>query len=542
MRTPITHLRGLHPLTHAHPPMPLLPPPPNPTVEFLEPGSDLPKTPLLVVGIFQEAEELSPTAEALDQALSGAFRRVRKTGDFRGREEDQALFYAPEGSGVERILFQGMGKRREADRETLRKLAGRAVRKAESLRLTDLHLAVLPLEEAGGPGEALQAAAEGLVLGGWDFRELRSHREGDEAPFPLVSHCTVSLDGDSSGIDGEAALRRGHAVAVGENLARTLQFRPGNVATPTHLAQVASELAEEHDLGLTLLGPKEMADEGMGALLAVTAGSEEEPRLIILEYRGGREGDPPLALVGKGLTFDTGGISIKPASGMEDMKYDMSGGAAVLGAMKALALLRLPVNVVGVVPASENHISGKATRPGDVVRTRSGKTVEIINTDAEGRLILADALSYTVDRFDPAAVVDCATLTGACVIALGNHAAALLGRNEELLQELREAGDRSGERCWPLPLWSVYRKQLDSPVADLKNVGGRPAGTVTAALFLSEFVDSEVPWAHLDIAGTAYGEAQVPYLRNGGFGFPPRLLLEWVRGRVAGAGAGSPQA
>jgi leucyl aminopeptidase len=302
------------------------------------------------------------------------------------------------------------------------------------------------------------------------------------------------------------------------------------VATPTHLAEEAERLGEVVGLEVTVLGPGEMEAEGMGAILAVAQGSEQEPRLIVLEHRGGREGDPPLLLVGKGLTFDAGGISIKPASGMEDMKYDMSGGAAVFGALYAVAELGLPINVVGIVPSSENLLSGRAVKPGDVVRTREGKTVEILNTDAEGRLILADALSYA-QTFRPAAMVDCATLTGACVVALGNHASGILGTDEELIQELREAGDRSGERCWPLPLWKEYREQLDSTVADLKNVGGRPAGTITAAAFLKEFV-GEVPWAHLDIAGTAYGEGKLSYQRKGGFGVPTRLLVEWVRGRL----------
>jgi leucyl aminopeptidase len=252
---------------------------------------------------------------------------------------------------------------------------------------------------------------------------------------------------------------------------------------------------------------------------------------MILEHQGGQAGDPPLALVGKGLTFDSGGISIKPALGMEEMKYDMSGGAAVFGAMKAIAMMKLEINVVAAVPSSENLLSGRATKPGDVIRTRAGKTVEVINTDAEGRLILADALSYVVDHFSPAAVVDCATLTGAVAVALGNQAAGLLGNDEGLLEEIRAAGDRSGERCWPLPLWKEYRKQLDSPVADLKNVGGREAGTITAASFLSEFV-GEAKWAHLDIAATAYGEPRAPYQRKGGFGFPTRLLVEWVLSRA----------
>jgi leucyl aminopeptidase len=290
-------------------------------------------------------------------------------------------------------------------------------------------------------------------------------------------------------------------------------------------------LGKEYGLNVTILGPKEMVEEGMGALLAVAQGSHQEPRFIVLEHRGGDKKDPPLVLIGKGLTFDAGGISIKPASGMEDMKYDMSGGAAVLGAMQAVADLSLPINVTGIVPSSENLLSGKAVKPGDVIHTREGKTVEVINTDAEGRLILADALSWA-QTLKPAAIVDCATLTGACVIALGDVAAAVLGNDDDLVQELRDAGERSGDRCWPLPMWKEYKQQLDSNVADLKNVGGRPAGTITAATFLKEFV-GDVPWAHLDIAGTAYGDGKISYRRKGAYGAPTRTLVEWIRSRVA---------
>jgi leucyl aminopeptidase len=235
-------------------------------------------------------------------------------------------------------------------------------------------------------------------------------------------------------------------------------------------------------------------------------------------------------LVGKGLTFDAGGISIKPATGMEEMKFDMSGGAAVIATLQAVAELGLKVNLVGIVPSSENLLSGEALKPGDVIQTLGGKTVEVINTDAEGRLILADALTYGA-RMKPAAMVDCATLTGSCVIALGNHAAGLLGNDDALVEELRAAGARSGERCWPLPLWDDYKKQLESETADLMNVGGRPGGTITAACFLAEFVEG-AKWAHLDIAGTAYGEGKLSYQRKGGYGFPTRLLVEWVRARA----------
>ncbi|MSR23042.1 MAG: leucyl aminopeptidase [Gemmatimonadetes bacterium] len=492
-------------------------------------------TPLLAVAVFQDGESLSPVVQGAAERVGGAFSRARSAGDFRGREDEQALFYLPEGGGPgpRRVLFVGAGRRGEADAEALRRFAARAVRRAESLSVTEVALHV-PEGWPGGVERSIQSAAEGAILAAWDFRELRtrgssSGATAEDEPRPLVEEVLLCIAGN--GADAEQGLRIGVAFAEAENLARVLQWRPGNVATPSHLAAVALELAEEHGFKSTVLGPVELRAEGMGALLAVSAGSAEEPRLIVLEHHGSGAADPPIVLVGKGLTFDSGGISIKPAEGMEDMKYDMSGGAAVLGAMKAIGTLDLPLNVVGIVPSSENLLSGRATKPGDVIRTRAGKTVEVINTDAEGRLILADALSYAVDHYSPKALVDCATLTGACVVALGHHAAAVLGNDEELISELREAGDRAGERCWPLPLWKEYRKQIESPIADLKNVGGKPAGTITAACFLSEFV-GKTRWAHLDIAGTAYGEPRAPYQRKGGFGFPTRLLLEWVRGRA----------
>jgi leucyl aminopeptidase len=283
-------------------------------------------------------------------------------------------------------------------------------------------------------------------------------------------------------------------------------------------------------MAVTVLRPDRMREERMNAILAVSQGSAQEPRLIVMEHRGGSGERPPIVLVGKGLTFDAGGISLKPPKGMEDMKFDMSGGAAVIGAMHVIAELDLPLDVVGIIPSSENLISGKALKPGDVIHTRSGKTVEVTNTDAEGRLILSDALDYARE-YEPEAVVDLATLTGAVVIGLGHHAAGLMGNDEALVEELRSAGETAGERCWPLPLWPEYRKQLRSETADLNNVGGRPAGTITAACFLSEFV-GDTPWAHLDIAGTAYGTEPLPYQRKGGYGFPVRLLVEWVRSRA----------
>jgi len=483
--------------------------------------------PLLVLPIFQGQSELQGAVREVDLRTGGLLSRALAAGDLRGRGDDSLLLYRMGEGGPERFLLLGVGKAEEFDAEGVRRFAARGVRGAERLNLEELAIRIVPPAGAGTEAAA-QAAAEGAALAAWDFRELKG-KPGpeDQGPSPLVVSIFLAVEGSQD--EAEEGVRVGAAVAAGENLARTLQFRPGNVATPSHLAEVAREMAEARGLDLTVLGPRELEADGFHALLSVARGSHEEPRFIILRHRGGKEGDRPLVLVGKGLTFDAGGISIKPAAGMESMKYDMSGGAAVLGAMQAVAELGLPLNVVALVPCTENLLGGGAMKPGDVIRTRAGKTVEVINTDAEGRLILADGLDFA-RGLDPAAVVDCATLTGACVVALGNHAAAVLGNDEELVEELRGAGERSGERCWPLPMFKEYRKQLDSPVADLQNVGGRPAGTITAAWFLREFA-GEFPWAHLDIAGTAYGDTPLPYQRKGGYGFPTRLLVEWLRSR-----------
>ena len=488
--------------------------------------------PLLVIPVFEgEEKDVPPRLRDLDSRLGGALATVWGLGDVRTGPKDQVTVSAGGSEGPARVLLLGVGPAGEFDAEAAQRFAGRAVREAERLRVDSLALWI-DGPEGSWSDSVVQGIAEGAVLAAWRFDELKSAEGRGDAPPPTrVGHVDLVTAHGDAGIDTLAeAVRVGHILADGENLARSLQSRPGNVATPEHLAEQAQALAETFGLGFQALGPAEMDAEGMGALLAVAAGSDEEPRLIVLEYQGSDADDAPVALVGKGLTFDAGGISIKPALKMEEMKYDMSGGAAVIGAMRAIAELALPINVVGIVPSSENLLNGSAVKPGDVIRTREGKTVEVINTDAEGRLILADALSY-VRSYEPSAIVDCATLTGAVVIGLGHHAIGLLGTDEGLIAEVRGAGDRSGERCWPLPLWPEYREQLESDVADMKNVGGRPAGTITAAAFLREFV-GEVPWAHLDVAGTAYGESKLSYRRKGALGVPTRLLVEWVRSRA----------
>jgi leucyl aminopeptidase len=305
---------------------------------------------------------------------------------------------------------------------------------------------------------------------------------------------------------------------------------PGNLCTPDFLADTGRDLAKRHAMKVTVLGRAEMEKEGMGAFLCVAQGTPQDPKLIALEYRKGPAGGKPIVLVGKGLCFDTGGISIKPAQGMEHMKFDMCGAAGVLGAMEAIALMKLPVNVVGLVGATTNMPSGTAVKPGDVVKSQLGKTIEIINTDAEGRLVLADVLSFA-RRFEPAAVIDAATLTGACVIALGHNATGVFGPEEKLVEEVIAAGKRSGEPGWPLPVWDDYKELIKSDVADIKNSGGRPAGSISAAMFLKEFTES-YPWVHLDIAGTAYSENDLVTMPKGPTGVPTGLFIEFVRGRA----------
>lgn len=481
--------------------------------------------PLLVVPVAVGDGEPRGFLGRVDEALGGAVARIMAAGDLKGRGKDEVVLYAT-GPGPARIALLGVGKAGDFDAEQVRRFAGRGVRVAERVGVAEV---AFVLDGFGtSTGETLgQAAAEGAVLAAWRFTELKRPLEDEVAS--VVAGAFFAGGGEDARAVAEG-VRVGAIIARAQNVARTLQARPGNVATPSHLADEAARVAGAAGLRLTVFDEARMAQEGMHAILAVSRGSEEEARFIILEHRGGGEGEPPLVLVGKGLTFDTGGISIKPAAGMEDMKFDMSGGAAVIAAMQAVAELGVAANVVGLVPSSENLPSGTAVKPGDVIRTLGGKTVEVINTDAEGRLILADALAWGV-ALKPAAMVDCATLTGAVLIALGRHAAAVLGNDDDLVEELRGAGARSGERCWPLPLWPEYGKQLESETADLMNVGGREGGSITAAWFLREFV-GDTPWAHLDVAGTAYGDGKLPYQRKGGYGFPMRLLVEWVRSRA----------
>jgi len=506
----------------------------EPTVTTAHVSAEELKAELLVLHVFERDRQAVGFVAKVDRLFGGAITRVLTSGDFSGRKGDVLVVYPPDPEcSVRRVLLVGAGKPEDYTVEQLRRAVGSAVRVAERMAIRQMAVSVGHLHhiaEQMGEFYAGLAAVEAAVLAAWDYRELKTGTD-DDAPRGSLDSVTIIAHDDRQAEELRRAADIGTITARAANLARELQTLPGNMATPTHLADRARELAEQHGMQATVFDREQMREEGMHALLAVAQGTQEEPRFIILEYHGAGDDEQPIALVGKGVTFDSGGISIKPADRMEEMKYDMSGAAAVLGAMQAVAELKLKINVVALVPATENLPSGTAFKPGDVIRSHRGKTIEIINTDAEGRLILADALSYA-HKYKPRAIVDCATLTGACVIALGHQAMGLMGNDGRLQAQLRAAGQRTGERCWPLPLWDEYREQIASDIADIKNSGGRAAGSITAGWFLKEFVSEDVPWAHLDIAGTAYRAEAAPYLRKGAAGVPTRMLVDWIRARV----------
>jgi leucyl aminopeptidase len=481
------------------------------------------ETPLLAIAVARGA--LPASLEALNKATGGALERVFASGDFSGKKDETSLIYP--GARAGRILLVGIGKPADVTRGSIRRAAAIAAKRARPLGVPTaaFHLAA----EARGsvsPREAGQAIAEGLAQGGWHFAEMKQPPEDKKPPlekFAILSPADTAVV--------TAGHRVGEAIAAGHVYARGLQVLPPNICTPAFLGDRASELARQHGFSVSVLDRAAIEKEGMGALLAVGQGSAQEPRFIALEYKGA-EG-APVVLVGKGVTFDTGGISIKPAQSMEDMKYDMSGAAAVLGTFEMLGRLKPKLHVVGLVPSAENMPSSRSYRPGDVVRTLSGKTIEVVNTDAEGRLLLCDALTWA-RRYSPACVLDIATLTGAIVIALGHTAIGVMGTDESLVSAVVAAGERAGERAWPLPLWDDYKDLIKSDIADVKNSGGRPAGSITAGWFLREFVDG-FPWAHLDIAGTAYTERDAPDMPRGPTAAGVRLFSEFLLNRAGSA-------
>jgi len=470
----------------------------------------------VVLGV-HAGKELTPAARRVDQAAGGALKQA--LGDLAGRTGSTLLLRALPGVAAERVLLVGLGEKKDyaeaAYREAVR-AAGLALRE---LGARDAALFLVDGKVGARPQSwNVRHAVLGLREAFYRFDQLKTQKK---APASTLGHVFLPL---SSNTQLQQALAEAQATADGAELARTLGNLPPNICTPSYLADEAKKLAKQFKLGVEVLERKDMERLGMGAFLAVARASHQPPKLIVLRYSGAAKGRKPLALVGKGITFDTGGISLKPAGEMDEMKYDMSGAASVLGAIRALAAMKAPVNLVGIIPTCENMPGGAASRPGDVVTSMSGQTVEILNTDAEGRLILCDALTYAA-RYQPEAVIDVATLTGACVIALGHVATGLFANDQKLADEIREAADDAWDRVWQMPLWEDYQEQLRSNFADFANIGGRPGGSITAACFLSRFT-RELRWAHLDIAGTAWKSGR----EKGSTGRPVPLLVRFALG------------
>ncbi|MGN6259505.1 MAG: leucyl aminopeptidase [Ralstonia sp.] len=494
-------------------------------LDWAKAGALAAKSDCLVIGLF-ESQTLAGAAKALDVATKGLVARLVKLGDFEGKRGTSLLLHEVAGVGAARVLLVGLGKEAdftdrayaEAVRTALRALAST---KATSVMWTLTEHAARDKDTAWAVLTAVTLIREASYRFIERHPELKSKRDKNGTSLRKVVLAVPAADAKAAAV----AAARGTAIANGMDLTRDLGNLPSNICTPTYLANTARQIAKDFKLKVEVLGRKQIEALKMGAFLAVTKGSVEPPAFIVLRYEGGPAKQAPVVLVGKGITFDTGGISLKPGEGMDEMKYDMCGAASVLGTLRAVAEMGLKQNVIAVVPTCENMPSGVATKPGDVVTSMSGQTIEILNTDAEGRLILCDALTY-VERFKPAVVIDVATLTGACIIALGHINTGMYARSDALAGALVAAGKQSLDTAWRMPLDEEYQEQLKSNFADMGNIGGRPAGSVTAACFLARFTE-KYDWAHLDIAGTAWKSGAA----KGATGRPVPLLTRFLMDR-----------
>ncbi len=482
------------------------------------------KTATLVLGV-GEGRKLGASAKAVDEASSGAISSLLKRGDLAGKVGQTLLLQSVPGLKAERVLLVGTGKDESLSDRSWRKIASAVLGVLKGLNGSD---AVLALDEVAVTSRdahygKVRLLAETLLDGEYVFDRFKSQKA---EPRALKK---ITLIADKAGLaDTERAVKHASAITTGMRLTRDLGNLPPNLCHPSYLAEEAKGLGKAFkNLKVEVLDEKKIKDLGMGAFYAVGQGSDQPPRLIVMNYQGAKKSDKPFVLVGKGITFDTGGISLKPGAGMDEMKFDMCGAASVFGTLRAVLELQLPINLVCLLACAENMPSGGATRPGDIVTTMSGQTVEILNTDAEGRLVLCDTLTYA-ERFKPQAVIDIATLTGACIVALGSHTSGLMGNSDELVEQLLNAGKRADDRAWQLPLFDEYQEQLDSPFADIANIGGPKAGTITAGCFLSRFAKA-YNWAHLDIAGTAWISGGKD---KGATGRPVPLLTQYLLDRA----------
>lgn len=486
------------------------------------------KTSLLAVGIFADSKKLDEVNKELDQQVDGAIERLIKIGDFKGKEQTSAVIYGKEGIGARRILVVGLGEKKKATLGTVRKAAALTANQAVEMKVEDISIA---LHKAFGGrfelSEMGRAIGEGVYFGSYRYDEFVTKGEdgrADKLVVELVDCDAANAKKLSNG------LASGIIIGKAQSYARTLSNRPANVMSPAALADEAKKLAQgSKRLDCVVFDEKELAAKGMGGVLAVGCGSGNKPRFIVLKYRPvskSAERRPTVGLVGKAITFDSGGISIKPRANMDEMKLDKTGGITVLATMKAVAELGLDINVYGIVPSAENMPSGTSYRPGDIITTFSGKTVEVLDTDAEGRMILCDGLSWAVEQKCDI-IIDIATLTGACMVALGRHKAGLMGNDEQLIKQLQRAAEESGERVWPMPSGEEYAEEMKSKIADLKNLGSKWGGACTGAAFLRQFTGT-AKWAHFDIAGVDLFEKATKSAVEGSSGFGVRLLTTYL--------------
>ncbi len=477
----------------------------------------------IVVGVF-ESRKLTEAARVLDEAGKGHLGRIVDQGDMDGRANTTLLLHGISGIDSKRVLLIGLGKEEEFGEKVFLDVVRTIFKALQPTGVKDVGLYLTELTVKGR--DVAWNVLQMVILAeesAYRFDRLKSKPEGRQ---PSLAKVDIGITDTSTAAAVETALQQGLAIAHGMKVTKDLGNLAPNICTPSYLAGQAEEMARTFNLKFSVLEEKDMEELGMGALLAVARGSHQPAKLIVLEYHGGKDSEKPVALVGKGVTFDAGGISLKPAAEMDEMKYDMGGAASVFGTLTAVAELKLPINVIGVIPTTENLPGGNATKPGDVVTSLSGQTIEILNTDAEGRLILCDALAYT-ERYDPEVVVDIATLTGACVVALGHVVSGVMGNDEPLVQELLQAGEQTYDRAWHLPLFDEYQEQLKSNFADTANIGSRWGGAITAACFLSRFT-KKFRWAHLDIAGTAWKSGK----EKGATGRPVPLLTQFLISRA----------
>ncbi len=475
---------------------------------------------------------LTESGTTLQQVSGKVLPAFLKKHDSTGTFGESHTLYDVEGVFTQRVMLLEVGDGKKLNLQKLRVLAAKASRKLAKggARDVSLFLQELAIRSATLP-DKVQAIAEGVLLGLYQFDKYQNSNENNKCKLRSV---TIMITSRRDLNQAESAVTRARAIAAGTNFARDLANEPGNVCTPEYLGRQAASLLHPR-LNVTVMDKQAIKAAGLNALLAVNQGSAKEPRFIVLEYQGGTEGDAAVALVGKGLTFDAGGISIKPGPLMEEMKFDMCGSAAVLGIFKAATEMNLSINLLGVIPSTENLLGASAYKPGDIIRGyKKDISIEIQNTDAEGRIILSDALAYAAER-NPAEIIDFATLTGACVIALGAQASGLMGTDEKLKKRLKESGDETYDRVWELPMYEEYQEQIKSDIADIRNIGGREAGTITAACFLSRFV-GDIPWAHLDIAGTAWNMKGTDLSAKGATGAGVRLVLNYLMNKVSRAG------